>query len=82
MLQCDRNEINMVRLNGGMRKIKCVIFIVRLFLFPLLLLLEAFLSGFVSFALFLVSLADDLLNLFPCGGLSFNGFDFCDRLLC
>ena len=54
-----------------------------LFLLPLLPLLEASsFCGFVSFTTFVVRLSDDLFDLLPRSGLSSDGFDFGDQLLC
>ena len=73
------------------RKIKCVVVSFFVFLFLLISfaivgivggLQFSFFCGFVSFTTFVVRLSDDLFDLLPRSGLSSDGFDFGDRLLC
>ena len=70
------------------RKIKCIVVSFFVFLFLLISfaivggLQFCFFCGFVSFTTFVVRLSDDLFDLLPRSGLSSDGFDFGDRLLC
>ena len=70
------------------RKIKCIVVSFFVFLFLLISfaivggLQFSFFCGFVSFTTFVVRLSDDLFDLLPRSGLSSDGFDFGDRLLC